>query len=191
MLIFISFSIAYSLCKKATRNSFVFEDNSHYITRPHGRKVSNFSTCLMSCWRLIGFTNDRFESACCHGFDFALVVRKLTFKNLPCFWKIWPCSPTFLYLFLSIHPPPIFGYLNPLLLLFIINIFLQEALNFFLDYFWSAIIHADKWTKWIWVVLEEVRLVKAVVFPVVMYGCESWTIKKAERWRIDAFELWC
>ena len=33
--------------------------------------------------------------------------------------------------------------------------------------------------------------VKAMVFPVVMYGCESWTIKKAEHWRIDAFELWC
>ena len=37
----------------------------------------------------------------------------------------------------------------------------------------------------------KVRLVKAVVFPVVMYGCESWTIKKADHWRIDAFELWC
>ena len=37
----------------------------------------------------------------------------------------------------------------------------------------------------------KVLLVKAVVFPVVMYGCESWTIKKAERRRIDAFELWC
>ena len=35
------------------------------------------------------------------------------------------------------------------------------------------------------------RLVKAMVFPVVMYGCEGWTIKKAECWRIDAFELWC
>ena len=35
------------------------------------------------------------------------------------------------------------------------------------------------------------RLVKAMVFPVVMYGCESWTTKKAEHWRIDAFELWC
>ena len=34
-------------------------------------------------------------------------------------------------------------------------------------------------------------LVKAMVFPVVMYGCESWTLKKAECWRIDAFELWC
>ena len=37
----------------------------------------------------------------------------------------------------------------------------------------------------------KVSLVKAVVFPVVMYGCESWTVKKAECWRIDAFELWC
>ena len=37
----------------------------------------------------------------------------------------------------------------------------------------------------------EVRLVKAMVFPVVMYGRESWTVKKAERQRIDAFELWC
>ena len=36
-----------------------------------------------------------------------------------------------------------------------------------------------------------VHLVKAMVFPVVMYGCESWTVKKAERRRIDAFELWC
>ena len=37
----------------------------------------------------------------------------------------------------------------------------------------------------------KVHLVKAMVFPVVMYGCESWTIKKAEHGRIDAFELWC
>ena len=37
----------------------------------------------------------------------------------------------------------------------------------------------------------KVRLLKAVVFPVVMCGCESWTVKKAECWRIDAFELWC
>ena len=37
----------------------------------------------------------------------------------------------------------------------------------------------------------KVRLVKAMVFPVVMYACESWTVKKAERRRIDAFELWC
>ena len=36
-----------------------------------------------------------------------------------------------------------------------------------------------------------IRLVKAMVFPVVMYGCESWTVKKAERRKIDAFELWC
>ena len=39
--------------------------------------------------------------------------------------------------------------------------------------------------------LTKVHLVKATVFPVVMYGCESWTIKKAECQRIDAFELWC
>ena len=37
----------------------------------------------------------------------------------------------------------------------------------------------------------KVRLVKTMVFPVVMYGCESWTVKKAEHQRIDAFELWC
>ena len=39
--------------------------------------------------------------------------------------------------------------------------------------------------------LTKVRLIKATVFPVVMYGCESWTIKKAEHRRTDAFELWC
>ena len=38
--------------------------------------------------------------------------------------------------------------------------------------------------------VNKVRLVKAMVFPVVMYGCESWTVNKAERWRMDAFELW-
>ena len=38
---------------------------------------------------------------------------------------------------------------------------------------------------------KEFHLVKAMVFPVVTYGCESWTVKKAERWNIDAFELWC
>ena len=39
--------------------------------------------------------------------------------------------------------------------------------------------------------LTNVHVVKAMVFPIVMYGCESWTVKKAEHWRIDAFELWC
>ena len=39
--------------------------------------------------------------------------------------------------------------------------------------------------------LTRVHIVKAMVFPVVTYGCESWTVKKAERQRIDAFELWC
>ena len=41
------------------------------------------------------------------------------------------------------------------------------------------------------ILLTKVRPVKAMVSPVVMYGCESWTIKKAEHRRIDAFELWC
>ena len=40
-------------------------------------------------------------------------------------------------------------------------------------------------------IVEEVHLVKAMVFPIVTYGCESWTIKKPEHRRIDAFELWC
>ena len=39
--------------------------------------------------------------------------------------------------------------------------------------------------------LTKVHLVKAMIFPVVMYGCESWTVKKAERQKIDGFELWC
>ena len=39
--------------------------------------------------------------------------------------------------------------------------------------------------------LKKVRLVKAMVFPVVMYGCDSWSVRKVERRRIDAFELWC
>ena len=39
--------------------------------------------------------------------------------------------------------------------------------------------------------VQSISRVKAMVFPVVMYGCESWTVKKAEHWRIDAFELWC
>ena len=41
------------------------------------------------------------------------------------------------------------------------------------------------------ILLKNIRLVKAMVFPVVMYGCESWTIKKAEHRKIDTFELWC
>ena len=51
---------------------------------------------------------------------------------------------------------------------------------------WRAVIHGvtKSWTT-------KVRLVKAMIFPVVMYGCESWTVKKAEHQRIDAFELWC
>ena len=47
------------------------------------------------------------------------------------------------------------------------------------------------WISRGWTSAPNVRLVKAMVFPVVMYGCESWTVKNAERWRIAAFELWC
>ena len=47
------------------------------------------------------------------------------------------------------------------------------------------------WNKMLFKKVTKVRLVKATVFPVVMYGCESWTTKKAECQRIDAFELWC
>ena len=42
-----------------------------------------------------------------------------------------------------------------------------------------------------WICTWIICLVKAMVFPVVMYGCESWTVKKAKHWRVDAFELWC
>ena len=48
--------------------------------------------------------------------------------------------------------------------------------------------HIKKWSHYF---AHKGRLTKAMVFPVVMYGCECWTVKKAERWRIDAFELWC
>jgi len=74
---------------------------------------------------------------------------------------------------------------------------------------WLSFIELDKavvlvWLDWLvfcdygfsvsalWCPLAtKVCLVKAMVFPAVMYGCESWTVKKAEHWRIDAFELWC
>ena len=69
----------------------------------------------------------------------------------------------------------------------------------FNEYVYSATLETTKYTKKpnIWRSLNsftlptKVRLVKAMVFPVVMYGCESWTIKKTECRRIDAFELWC
>ena len=73
---------------------------------------------------------------------------------------------------------------------------------------WCAVIHGvaksrtrlSHWTNWLTdsvlksrdiTLPAKVPIVKAMVFPVVMCGCESWTIKKAEHWRIDAFELWC
>ena len=57
---------------------------------------------------------------------------------------------------------------------------------------WKAMTNLDSILKSKDIILPtKVHLVKAMVFPVVMYGCESWIIKKAEHWRIDAFELWC
>ena len=57
---------------------------------------------------------------------------------------------------------------------------------------WKVLTNLDSILKSRDIILPtKVHLVKAMVFPVVMYGCESWTIKKAEHQRIDAFELWC
>ena len=69
--------------------------------------------------------------------------------------------------------------------------------NFYEDYImketlWKVLTNLDSIFKSRDITLPtKVHLVKAMVFPVVMYGCESWTVKKAERQRIDAFELWC
>ena len=69
-----------------------------------------------------------------------------------------------------------------------ICILLNKNQNIWLHFMLSK----TKCTNWGKILLSlKVRLVKAMVFPVVMYGCESWTVKKAEHWRIDAFELWC
>ena len=56
----------------------------------------------------------------------------------------------------------------------------------------KAITNLDSiWKRRDITLLTKVHQIKAMVFPVVMYGCKSWTIKNAEHWRIDAFELWC
>ena len=65
--------------------------------------------------------------------------------------------------------------------------------------YWSSSENSEIWGLYLYSILKsrditlskEVHLVKAIVFLIVMYGCESWTVKKAERRRIDAFELWC
>ena len=57
---------------------------------------------------------------------------------------------------------------------------------------WKVMTNLDSILKSIDITLPtKVHLVKPMIFPVVMNGCESWTVKKAEHWRIDAFELWC
>ena len=55
----------------------------------------------------------------------------------------------------------------------------------------KAVTNLDSILKRDITLLTKIRVVRAMVFPVVMYGCESWTTKKTECWRIDAFELWC
>ena len=67
------------------------------------------------------------------------------------------------------------------------HIKLFNDLNSFLKYVWLL----DSFYNRDITLSTKIHLVKAMVFPVVMYGCESWTISKAECWRIDAFELWC
>ena len=67
-----------------------------------------------------------------------------------------------------------------------------SGLNFWTSRIRKAITNLDGILKSRDIILPtKVHLVKAMVFPAVMYGCESWTIKKAEHQRIDAFELWC
>ena len=58
---------------------------------------------------------------------------------------------------------------------------------------WSRALHGRfyHFTMRIILLLRKVHLVKTMFFPVVMYGCERWAVKKAEHWRLDAFELWC
>ena len=67
-----------------------------------------------------------------------------------------------------------------------------DAAVFFKVLIWKVMTNLDSILKTRDITLStKVRLVKAMVFPVLMYGCESWTVKKAECRRIDAFELWC
>ena len=68
--------------------------------------------------------------------------------------------------------------------------FCRQLLSYMLHMGFSAL-HSFKFKSRDITLPTKVRLVKAMVFPVVMYGCEGWTVKKAERQRIDAFELWC
>ena len=71
--------------------------------------------------------------------------------------------------------------------MFMVHILLKPGLENFEHYFSIVCIFKSRDIT----LPTKVHLVKAIVFPVVMYGCESWTVKKAEHWRIDAFELWC
>ena len=89
-----------------------------------------------------------------------------------------PCSPRDSQ---ESSPTPQFKSLNSLALSFLHGLLLGRKVMTNLD----SILKSRDIT-----LSTKVRLVKAMVFPVVMCGCESWTVKKAERWRIDAFEMW-
>ena len=72
------------------------------------------------------------------------------------------------------------------------HIYISIYINIRLLLGWKVMTNLDTILKSTDITLStKIHLLKAMVFPVVMYGCESWTIKKAEHGRIDAFELWC
>ena len=88
----------------------------------------------------------------------------------------------------------------------VFNIISRDIRIYFSEYL-ICIVNSSFWNTWLMhlvchylggilksrniILLTKTNLVKAMVFPVVIFGCESWTIKKTEHWRIDAFELWC
>ena len=107
-------------------------------------------------------------------------------------WDIYSLHELVLNCFHYYNVHDFFQYLvktSPLLLLFSCFIPKMLMLVFFLKKF-NLYIYLERIQSRDVTLPTKVRLVKAMVFPVVMYGCESWTVKKAERRRIDAFELW-
>ena len=84
------------------------------------------------------------------------------------------------------------GYYNIYIKVYILYIILLTDLLYYILYYIKVMTNLDSILKSGDITLPtKVRLVKAMVFPMVMYGCESWTVKKSECQRIDGFELWC